>query len=89
MATQIIRTDADSTETLTLVQTNAGQILIQIESGPPDTDGDFVGLYTLDGDEVRMGDNTDWTAIDAADVGLDAAEIASEWETGNSSCEVA
>jgi hypothetical protein len=56
--------------------------LVQITSGPEVGD-DFVGLYTLDGDQVETGNGWTWEIVDQAPAEVINA-IETGWETGTS-----
>lgn len=56
--------------------------LIQITSGP-DMGDDFVGLYTLDGDRVELGNGWTWEVVGEAPIEVVNA-IETGWETGTS-----
>ena len=80
------RTDGDASEVLTLVRIDGQDDLsIQITTGPDDGD-DFVGLYDLDGDQLRG--NCTWEVVDESDLTAEQIEsIRLDWETGTSSVE--
>jgi hypothetical protein len=85
------RTNGDVSEVLTLVRiddcpypTCVGEFAIQVTTGPDDGD-DFVGLYTIDGDELTTYGRYSWPVVDADDLTESRLqEIANDWATGSS-----
>lgn len=86
-----IRTDLDSSEHLTIVSLEDDSLfwceelgretpyLVQVVAGDT-ADGDFVGIFDLDGDRVEVG-GVGWVV--AEDVPADVVEqIESGWATG-------
>jgi len=93
-AVRFRRTDDDASEVLTLVRVDQepgyepgkSPVRVQITTGPDDGD-DFVGLYSLDGDQLNYA-NVAWTVISADELTDDEVEsIRQDWETGTSSVE--
>lgn len=72
--------DAES-DCLALVQADDGQYYVQVTTGPELGD-DFVGVYTLDGDQVQLAWQS-WELVPMADAPKDLVDrIESEWESG-------
>ena len=83
------RTACDgASEILTLVRLDSetrlcGDLAIEICAGPEVGD-DFVGLYSLDGDQLNLG-NASWSAVEEARVSRRlVSRIARDWESGTS-----
>ena len=75
--------DGNAVETLSLVRRDRdGELVVQIESGTPaDRERDFVGLYSVDGDQLQLGNETWELAEDVPDAAAD--EIFADWESGS------
>ena len=71
-----------ASEILTVVRLDGStDLAIEICAGPGIGD-DFVGLYDLDGDQLRVG-NCTWEAVDEAEVPADVVtSIETDWESG-------
>ena len=54
--------DNNTTQILSLIQFTSGREGYAVQITTPDT-GDFVGLYSLDGEQLRLG-NCDWELVD-------------------------
>lgn len=82
MAKRWIRTDDGVSEILTVVRVDGDEkYYVEICAGPNVGD-DFVGLYTLDGDQIPFG-NREWTTV--SDPPAEVVEaIESDWESGSS-----
>lgn len=80
-----MRTEEDgASEILTIVRID-GQtdLAVEVCSGPEIGD-DFVGLYDLDGDQIRTG-NCSWEAVDESEIPDDVVTtIETDWERGTS-----
>ena len=78
------RTDSSdgASEILTVVRIDGeSDFVIEICSGPGIGD-DFVGLYDLDGDQLRTG-NCSWEVVDESEVPAEVIEmIETDWESG-------
>lgn len=84
MAIRFTRTDSNdgASEILTIVHVDgdpADLFRVEVCAGPEVGD-DFVGLYDLDGDQIRLG-NAEWEAAeDVPDDVIEAVELG--WESG-------
>lgn len=80
-----IREDATdgTSEWLAIVETDAGERLVQICTGP-ETGDDFVGLYYyLDGHQADCGGWTEFELVEPTPEEID--EIETSWESGRTS----